>query len=190
MYRRTIIKLLAAATGWARAIGVRAFADTVPLTDAHMVTLRAAARAVLPSTLGSKGADAATDKFVRWLRAYKAGADMDHGYGVTRLRSTPPSPAAAYPKHLAELEAMAAKGQPFAKLSADAQRELIASALTAAQIDALPNRPNGRHVVADLMAFYFRSSEANDDCYKAMINREVCRPILVTTRKPEPIGKG
>ena len=34
------------------------------------------------------------------------------------------------------------------------------------------------------MAFYFRSSEANDDCYKAQINREVCRPIAITTRKP------
>ncbi len=40
-------------------------------------------------------------------------------------------------------------------------------------------------VVADLMAFYFRSSEANDECYKALINREMCRPIAITTRKPE-----
>ena len=31
------------------------------------------------------------------------------------------------------------------------------------------------------MAFYFRSSEANDDCYHALINREVCRPIAITT---------
>ena len=49
----------------------------------------------------------------------------------------------------------------------------------------LPPRPTGQHVVADLMATYFRSTEANDDCYKAMINREVCRPIAITTRKPE-----
>ena len=53
---------------------------------------------------------------------------------------------------------------------------------------ALPARPNGQHVVADLMAFYFRSSEANDDCYSALINREVCRPIAITTRKPAPLG--
>ena len=32
------------------------------------------------------------------------------------------------------------------------------------------------------MAFYFRSSEANDECYNALINREVCRPIAITTR--------
>jgi len=53
-------------------------------------------------------------------------------------------------------------------------------------VRGLPPRPSGQHVVADLMAFYFRSSEANDDCYHALINREVCRPIAVTIRKPEP----
>ena len=37
----------------------------------------------------------------------------------------------------------------------------------------------------DLMAFYFRSTEANDACYQALINREVCRPIAITTKKPE-----
>ena len=40
------------------------------------------------------------------------------------------------------------------------------------------------------MAFYFRSSEANDACYQALINREVCRPIAVTIRRPEPLGRG
>jgi hypothetical protein len=50
-----------------------------------------------------------------------------------------------------------------------------------------PPRPSGQHVVADLMAFYFRSSDANDDCYNALINREVCRPIAITTRRPEAI---
>ena len=48
--------------------------------------------------------------------------------------------------------------------------------------------PTAIFVASDLMAFYFRSSEANDDCYNAMINREVCRPIAITTRKPAPLG--
>ena len=38
------------------------------------------------------------------------------------------------------------------------------------------------------MAFYFRSSAANDHAYSAMINRAVCRPIAITTRKPEPLA--
>jgi len=37
------------------------------------------------------------------------------------------------------------------------------------------------------MAFYFRSSEANDECYKAMIGRETCRTIAITLRKPDPL---
>jgi hypothetical protein len=37
------------------------------------------------------------------------------------------------------------------------------------------------------MATYFRSSKANDDCYRALINREVCRPIAITTKRPEPL---
>ena len=56
-----------------------------------------------------------------------------------------------------------------------------------AGVKALPPRPAGQHVVADLMAFYFRSSEANDHAYSALINREVCRPIAITTKRPRPL---
>jgi hypothetical protein len=38
------------------------------------------------------------------------------------------------------------------------------------------------------MAFYFRSSEANDLCYSAQIQREVCRPIQITTKRPAPLA--
>ncbi len=68
----------------------------------------------------------------------------------------------------------------------ETRRALLDAAFAKAGVRNLPPRPVGQHVVADLMAFYFRSSEANDDCYKALINREVCRPIAITTKKPEP----
>ena len=48
----------------------------------------------------------------------------------------------------------------------------------------LPGRPTGRHVVSDLMAFYFRSSEANDLAYRARIGRQMCRTLELTTRRP------
>jgi hypothetical protein len=66
---------------------------------------------------------------------------------------------------------------------------LLDAAFTAAGVRSLPPRPLGQHVVADLMAFYFRSSEANDDCYSAMIQREVCRPIQITVKKPQPLAR-
>jgi hypothetical protein len=38
------------------------------------------------------------------------------------------------------------------------------------------------------MAFYFRSSEANDLAYRARIGRQVCRTLELTTRRPAPIA--
>ena len=55
---------------------------------------------------------------------------------------------------------------------------------TTAKVTQLPSRPSGGHVVSDLMAFYFRSSEANDVAHRARIGRQVCRPIELTTRRP------
>ena len=101
-----------------------------------------------------------------------------------------------YVRQLAALEAEAlrhssgqarAKGGRWAALDLETRRALLDAAFAQAGVRALPPRPAGQHVVADLMAFYFRSSEANDLAYSAMINREVCRPIAITTRKPEPL---
>jgi hypothetical protein len=78
-----------------------------------------------------------------------------------------------------------ARGGRWSALDAETRRGLLDAAFAKAGVRGLPGRPSGQHVVVDLMAFYFRSSEANDDCYHALINREVCRPIAITTRKPE-----
>ena len=51
------------------------------------------------------------------------------------------------------------------------RRELLDAAFKAADVRNLPGRPDGKHVVADLMAHYFRSSAANDLCYNARIGR-------------------
>ena len=76
------------------------------------------------------------------------------------------------------------EGRPLSKRGLDTRRRLLDAALAKANVRGLPSRPTGQHVASDLMAFYFRSSEANDVCYSAMINREVCRPIEVTIRRP------
>ena len=64
----------------------------------------------------------------------------------------------------------------------------VLPALTAAKVDSMPGRPTGRHVVADLMAFYFRSSEANDLAYRARIGRQMCRSLEMTTHRPAPMA--
>jgi hypothetical protein len=128
-----------------------------------------------------------TDKFVAWTRGYREGVPLVHGYGHPRLQKSGPSPVPGYLSQLTDLRAEAlAKGAPWATLEPETRRALLDAAFIKAGVRGLPPRPIGQHVVADLMAFYFRSTEANDDCYKALINREVCRPIAITTRKPEP----
>jgi hypothetical protein len=54
-------------------------------------------------------------------------------------------------------------------------------------LDYLPAAPNGQNVVADLMAFFFHSSEANDLCYRATIGREDCRSLRGSDKAPEAL---
>jgi hypothetical protein len=90
---------------------------------------------------------------------------------------------------LATLDADAkASGKRWSTLDLESRRALLDAAFVAAGVRTLPQRPMGQHVVADLMAFYFRSTEANNLCYSAMIDREVCRPIAITTKRPAPLA--
>jgi len=138
---------------------------------AHRDTLRALAVIVLPT---SAPIDQIVDAFIRWVRDYRPGAEMDHGYGLTRLRSKPPSPASAY---LDQLAALPAPLDPAA----------VQSVLERARVTDLPRTPGTSHIAADLMAFYFRSSDANDLCYRAAIGRDQCRSLSGSDLPPAPL---
>ncbi len=169
MHRRTLLR-------WLAAVGpLRAWAQTAGFPGDQADKLRKLAAIVLPSELGPGGLQTTAAGFERWVREYKPGAEMDHGYGFTRLRSKPPSPAPAY---LQQLGALRLDGD------AGANRAEVEAALQAANIANLPQTPDGRHVAADLMAFYFRSSEANDLCYRARIGRDECRGLAGSDREP------
>jgi hypothetical protein len=187
MKRRTLLRWLAAVPALSRFDSIRVFAQPRELTPDAIAVLHDIAPTVLPTTLGDKGMRSVTDKFVGWARGYREGVALAHGYGHPRLQKSGPSPV---PGYIAQLTALAAdantKGAHWSALDLETRRALLDAAFAKAGIRALPPRPSGQHVVADLMAFYFRSSAANDDCYHALINREVCRPIAITTRKPEP----
>ena len=188
MQRRTLLQWLAAVPAIIPFESVRLFAQRRELPSDAIAELAEIAATVLPSTLGAAGIRQVTDKFVAWTRGYREGVALAHGYGHPRLQKSGPSPVPAYLAQLAALEAAAkAHGARWSALDLETRRSLLDAAFAKAGVRGLPPRPNGQHVVADLMAFYFRSSEANDDCYKALINREVCRPIAITIRKPEPL---
>jgi hypothetical protein len=141
---------------------------------------------VLPSALGAARAHAVVERFAAWSRGYREGVPLAHGYGHPRLQRSGATPVPAYLAQLSALETDArGAGGRWSTIDAEKRRAILDAAFTKAGVRGLPPRPAGQHVVADLMAFYFRSSEANDDCYNALINREVCRPIAITTRRPD-----
>ena len=188
MRRRTLLQWMAAVPALLPFESLRVLAQPRELTPDAITELHEIAPTVLPVTLGDVAVRSITDKFVAWTRGYREGVALTHGYGHPRLQKSGASPVPGYVAQLAALAADArAKGGHWSALDLDTRRSLLDAAFTKAGVRNLPARPSGQHVVADLMAFYFRSSEANDDCYKALINREVCRPIAITTRRPEAL---
>lgn len=196
MKRRTLLQRAAAMLAFVPVVRIRAFAQSRELTPEAIATLHDVAATVLPPSIGGAKIKDVADKFVAWTRGYREGVALAHGYGHPRLVKSGASPVPGYVRQLAALEAEAlrrgsgqgrAKGGRWEGLDLETRRAILDAALAEAGVRSLPPRPMGQHVVADLMAFYFRSSEANDLAYNALINREVCRPIAITTRKPEPL---
>jgi hypothetical protein len=122
---------------------------------------------VLPESLGRAGTDKVTSQFIRWVQEYRAGAEMQTGYGNPRDRYKPASPAPHYIEQLNQLATGA-----LAETGTAARRLKLAEALRGANIRDLPNTPDGGHIAADLMAFYFQSSEASDLSYMAEIGKD------------------
>jgi len=188
MNRRALLQSVASAVAVLPFKPLRLFAQPRELTPDAVATLHQVAPTILPAGLGAERLRATVEKFVVWTRGYREGVPLAHGYGHPRLLRTGASPVPGYIAQLASLEADArSKGGAWTTLDLETRRALLDAAFTKAGVRGLPPRPMGQHVVADLMAFYFRSSEANDYCYSALINREVCRPIAITTKRPAPL---
>jgi hypothetical protein len=147
--------------------------------------LAAIAEVVLPSEADRAAAVAA---FTKWIAEYKEGADTDHGYGNTRVRSTGPSPARNYPAQIAALDtaAKAVGAAGFAAATLDRRRAIVEAAIGDAKVERLPARPTGALIAADLMGHYFNSPAALDLCYRAGIGRDACRGLAGSERKPAP----
>ena len=161
-------------------------ADELPADQ--VAVLRDVAATVLPAEIGGKGQNDAVDSFLRWIREYKEGVALSHGYGEPRLVKSGPSPAPGYTKQLIALQQAAqARGGRFGALPIETRRDLLDAAFKSADVRNLPGRPDGKHVAADLMAHYFRGSDANDLCYNARIGRNTYRAIRVTTVRPVPL---
>jgi hypothetical protein len=186
MKRRQALKTLATAAAALPLSRVELRADELPAEQVFV--LRDVAATVLPSAIGNKGHNDAVDNFLRWIREYKEGVALSHGYGEPRLVKSGPTPAPGYTKQLIALQQAAqTRGGRFGALPLEMRRQLLDEAFTTADVRNLPGRPDGKHVVSDLMSHFFRSSAANDLCYNARIGRNTYRAIRVTTVRPRAL---
>jgi hypothetical protein len=181
MRRRTLIRSLLTWISFQRS---RLNAQTPGFPGKHEPALKDLAATVLPESLGRAKTDAVAQQFVRWVQEYRAGAEMQTGYGTTRVRYKQTSPAPRYLEQLGQLSSGA-----LAQASLGARRAKIAEALQSADIRDLPMVPDGAHVAADLMAFYFLSPAANDLAYEAAIGKDQCRTLKNSGSMPESLKK-
>ena len=178
MRRRTLLQAIVPRSRALSFSRLRLNAQIRTLTPEAIATLQEVAATVLPASIGADTISLTADRFVAWTNGYQEGIPLQHGYGHPRLVKTrgvsrcpttsPSSPRSPPPP------GRAAAGS--ARCRSTCVGALLDEALTAANVTQLPARPSGGHVVSDLMAFYFRSSEANDVAHRARIGRQVCRP--------------
>jgi hypothetical protein len=161
-FRRTFSGLLAL-------IGARA--QSVREED-----LRDLAAVVLPPSLGRPRTDRIAADFLRWIHDYKSGAEIASGYGNPRTQVIGPNPSTHYVEQLNQLA--------LPKLDAAAQRVAVEKALADAGIDRIPPRPNGKHVAADLLAYFYNSAEGEDFLYGVAIQRDDCRGLADSGKRP------
>jgi hypothetical protein len=175
MRRRVLLQSLIAVIPFR---GARLWAQTASFPGPHEKVLNDLAAAVLPASLGRARTDAVAVQFVRWVREYRAGAEMQTGYGFTRVRYKPASPAPKYVEQLAQLA------------SAPITKARLTEMLRAANIKDLSGAPDGNNIISDLMSFYFQSPEANDLAYNAAIGKDQCRTLANSGAVPAPLKGG
>ena len=188
--RRRFLATLAAAVPLA-AFARRAHAAALVHLESDPATLDALAEAVLPSSLGSAGARRAAAAFRAWGAGYRENAELVHGYGTSRLRSTGPTPVTRWTAQLDDLDARARTEhqRPFRALSIGDRATIVRAALQGQRLDRMPSVASAGHVALALIAHFYESPAAIDLCYGARIGRQTCRPLAAQARKPLPLLK-
>src|SRR5262249_53616520 len=131
----------------------RAHAAAVAHVAADPATLDALADTVLPSAaLGKAALMKEVDAFRKWGAEYREGAEINHGYGTSRLRSLGPTPMTRWSTQLDELDAAAkAKHQKaFHELAGDDRADLVRAALQGQRLDRIPAIGDASHVALAL----------------------------------------
>ena len=188
--RRRFLASLASAAPLA-VIVRRAHAAAASHLEAEPATLDALGEAILPSQLGHGGITRAVAAFRDWGTGYRENAELVHGYGTSRLRSTGPTPLTRWTTQLDALDAAAQSkhSRAFKALTVAERTALVRDALKGERVDRMPSVVDANHVAVALLAHFYGSSDGANLCYQAQIGRETCRPLAQQSRKPLPMLK-
>lgn len=170
----------------------KAHAAAVAHLASDPATLDALAEVVLPSAaLGKAGLTSEVQAFRAWGAGYREGAEVNHGYGTSRLRSLGPTPMTRWSTQLDDLDAQAkAKHQKaFYELPSGDRVDLVRASLQGQRLDRMPTVGDASHVALALLSHFYTSSAANDLCYESKIGQQTCRPLAQQSRKPLPMMK-
>ena len=169
----------------------RAHAAAVLHLEADPRTLTALGQTILPASLGAEGIRRATEDFRRWLSGYREGADINHPYLTSRLRTTGPTPATRWSRQLEDLDARAtaAHHRRFHELPANERETIVREMLRGERLDRMPAVADANHVAVGLLAHFYGSTIANDLCYEVHIGDNTCRPLSQAPRKPLPVAR-
>jgi hypothetical protein len=153
--------------------------------------LHALGHAVLPSELGPEGRDRVVAQFQAWLREFPGGVELSPGWGSAAIRHGPPDPGPRWTAQLEDLQEAARREfqTSFATLSRAQQLSLVSSELSGIEVRGVGSPAEARHVALGLLAFFYRTPEATNLCYRAEIHPEACRPLATAGEKPAPIGR-
>ncbi|MGH9889167.1 MAG: gluconate 2-dehydrogenase subunit 3 family protein, partial [bacterium] len=146
----------------------RAHAAAAEHLQSDPAALDALAEVVLPATaLGKAGVARATASFRAWGTGYRESAELNHGYGTSRLRSTGPTPLTRWMKQLDELDSAArtAHQKRFRELAVNERGALVRTALEGQRVDRMPAVVDAGHVALALVAHFYDSPAATDLCY-------------------------
>jgi hypothetical protein len=150
--------------------------------------LDAVARIVLPkATLGDTGVATVVEGFRKWLAELTPVAELDHAYIWTDdILYGPPHPGPLWNVQLEALSLEAEKryGVAFLDLSRADQESLLRRQIPRDLPSALPDPARATHVALGLLAYFYQTSEANDLCYEARIERFTCRGLESSSSEP------
>ena len=114
-------------------------------------------------------------------------AELDHAYIWTDdILYGPPHPGPLWNAQLEALSLEAEKrhGVAFLDLSRADQESLVRRQIPNDLPPGLPDPARAPHVALGLLAYFYQTSEANDLCYEARIERFTCRGLESSSSEP------